>query len=173
MLGVWHFSFTVSDLDGAVDFYTRLLRFDLIHVQRQNNEYTRTVVGYPDADIRIAQLAVPGQPRGISTHDLELVQYLQPTGSRGDANIYNPGQGHLALCVENIDSEYERLTAEGVEFFSPPQRITAGVNQGGACVYLYGFDRLVHELVEPPDHRLAAYRGSLTDGTTPARGEVE
>ena len=157
MLGVWHFSFTVSDLDAAVDFYTRLLRFELVHVQEQDNEYTRRVVGYPDAHLRVAQLAVPGQPRGLSTHDLELVHYLRPVGDRGDHNIYNPGQGHLALTVEDLDAEYARLRAEGVEFFSEPQRITAGVNAGGAMVYLYGFDHLVHELVQPPPHRLAEY----------------
>jgi lactoylglutathione lyase len=161
VLGVWHFSFTVSDLDAAVDFYTRLLRFELIHVQVQNNEYTRRVVGYPDAHLRVAQLAVPGQPRGLSTHDLELVHYLVPVGDRGDHNIYNPGQAHLALTVEDLDAEYERLRAADVEFFSQPQAITAGVNTGGSMVYLYGFDHLVHELVQPPPHRLAEYRARL------------
>lgn len=166
MLGVWHFSFTVSDLDAAVDFYTRLLGFELIHSQEQNNEYTRAVVGYPDAHLRVAQLAVPGQPRGLSTHDLELVQYLTPLGDRGDFNIYNPGQAHLALTVENLASEYERLLSGGVEFFSAPQDITAGVNAGGSMVYLYGFDHLVHELVQPPPHRIEEYKARA--GQAPA-----
>jgi catechol 2,3-dioxygenase-like lactoylglutathione lyase family enzyme len=150
VLGVWHFSFTVSDLDGAVDFYTRLLRLECIHRQEQDNDYTRRLVGYPDAHLRIAQLVVPGQPRGLSTHDLELVQYVTPVGDRGDANICNPGQGHLALTVEDIASEHARLSREGVEFFSDPNRITAGANEGGFTVYFFGFDRIVHELVQPP-----------------------
>jgi catechol 2,3-dioxygenase-like lactoylglutathione lyase family enzyme len=157
MLGVWHFSFTVSDIDGAVDFYTRLLGFELVHQQNQANEYTRRLVGYPDADLRIAQLAVPGQPRGMSTHDLELVQYVTPRGERGDDNIKNPGQGHLALCVQDMAAEYARLRAADVEFFSEPNHITAGINEGGYCVYFWGFDRLVHELVQPPAHRFEAY----------------
>ena len=76
LLGIWHFSFTVSHLDGSVDFYTRLRRFESIHTQHQAAEYTRRLVGYPDADLLIAQLVIPGQPRGLSTHDLELLQYL-------------------------------------------------------------------------------------------------
>jgi catechol 2,3-dioxygenase-like lactoylglutathione lyase family enzyme len=149
MLGVWHFSFTVSDLDAAVDFYTRVLRFEHIHTQAQSNEYTRRLVGYPDADLRVAQLVVPGQPRGLSTHDLELVQYLSPRGERGDYNICNPGQAHL---------EYSRLVEAGVEFFSEPNLITAGVNEGGYTVYFYGFDHIVHELVQPPKARVDQYR---------------
>lgn len=158
MLGIWHFSFTVSNLDEAVDFYTRLLGFECIHVQHQANDYTRRLVGYADADLRVAQLVIPGQPHGLSTHDLELVQYVMPRGSRGDYNICNPGQAHLAITVENIMAEYERLRAAGVGFFSTPNLITAGVNVGGYTVYFYGVDHLVHELVQPPAQRVAAWR---------------
>lgn len=158
MLGVWHFSFTVSDIDEAVDFYTRLLGFELVHRQEQSNEYTCQLVGYPDAHLKIAQLAVPGQPRGLSTHDLELVQYVSPPGERGDYNICNPGQGHLALAVDDIHERYAALSRAGIEFFSPPNRITAGINEGGYAVYFYGFDHLVHEFVQPPAARLGDYR---------------
>lgn len=161
MLGVWHFSFTVSDLDEAVDFYTRLLHFEHIFSQQQSNEYTRSLVGYPDADLRIAQLVIPGQPRGFSTHDLELVQYVTPQGTRGDYNICNPGQAHLALTVEDVMAEYERLSGAGVEFFSTPNRITAGVNEGGYTVYFYAVDHLVHELVQPPPERVAQWREQM------------
>lgn len=162
MLGVWHFSFTVSDLDGAVDFYTRLLGFQHIYSQQQSNEYTRRLVGYPDADLRIAQLTIPGQPRNFSTHDLELVEYVSPKGVRGDHNICNPGQAHLALTVEDVMVDYERLRSAGVEFFSTPNRITAGVNEGGYTVYFYGFDHIVHELVQPPPQRIADWRAGTT-----------
>lgn len=140
-----------------MDFYTRLLRFECIHTQHQANDYTRRLVGYPDADLLIAQLVIPGQPRGLSTHDLELVQYLAPLGARGDHNICNPGQAHLALTVEDIGAEYDWLSSNGVEFFSSPNRITAGINDGGYTVYFYGFDHIVHELVQPPEQRLRAY----------------
>ena len=86
---------------------------------------------------------------------------MVPQGDRGDHNIYNPGQAHLALTVEDLDEEYGRLLEGGVEFFSEPQAITAGVNAGGSMVYLYGFDKLVHELVQPPPHRLKEYRARL------------
>jgi catechol 2,3-dioxygenase-like lactoylglutathione lyase family enzyme len=155
MLGVWHFSFTVSDLDEAVRFYEEVLGFSCVAVQEQCNEYTRRLVGYPDASLRIAQLAVPGQPRVLSSHDLELVQYVTPVGERGSTDICNPGAAHLALTVRDMAAEHERMTGLGVRFFSTPNLITSGVNEGGWTVYFAGPDEIVHELVQPPASRLA------------------
>jgi catechol 2,3-dioxygenase-like lactoylglutathione lyase family enzyme len=152
--GVWHFSFTVADMERSLEFYCGLLAFELIHRQTQDNAYTRSLVGYPDARLLIAQLAVPGQPRRVTTHDLELVQYLSPLGRRGDINIANPGAAHLALTVADIDEWYRRLRAAGVRFFSAPNQITAGINEGGYAVYFHDPDQIVLELVQPPAHRL-------------------
>jgi catechol 2,3-dioxygenase-like lactoylglutathione lyase family enzyme len=157
--GVWHFSFTVSDLDRSIRFYRDLLGFELIHVQEQDNEYTRRLVGYADARLRVAQLAIPGQPRGISTHDLELVHYLQPRGARGDANICNPGAAHLAVAVDDIHELHDRLVAAGVRFVSAPNRITAGVNQGGYACYFLDPDEIVLELLQPPPGRFPPFSG--------------
>jgi catechol 2,3-dioxygenase-like lactoylglutathione lyase family enzyme len=154
LYGVWHFSFTVADLDASVVFYVSQMGLELIHRQEQSNEYTRRLVGYPDAHLRIAQLVVPGQPRGLSTHDLELVQYVQPKGNRGDVEIYNPGAAHMAFAVDDIHERYETLHAQGVRFFSPPNAITAGINEGGFTCYLEDPDQIVLELVQPPAHRL-------------------
>ena len=156
LLGVWHFSFTVSDLDDAVGFYVDALGFECVGRQEQSNAYTRRLVGYPDASLRIAQLSVPGQPLPMSGHHLELVQYLTPVGERGSAEICNPGAAHLALTVADMEAQHARLEALGVRFFSAPNEITAGINQGGWTVYFHGPDDIVHELVQPPGNRLPA-----------------
>ena len=153
--GVWHFSFTVSDLDRSIAFYRDLLGFTLVHVQEQDNEYTRRLVGYPDARLRVAQLAVDGQPRAISTHDLELVEYVSPVGARGDAGICNPGAAHLAITVDDIHDRHQQLVTAGVTFVSPPNEITAGVNRGGFACYFHDPDDIVLELLQPPPARLA------------------
>jgi catechol 2,3-dioxygenase-like lactoylglutathione lyase family enzyme len=158
--GVWHFSFTVSDLDKSVAFYTELLGFELIHTQEQSNAYTRSLVGYPDAHLRIAQLVVPGQPRGLSSHDLELVEYVRPKGTRGEAEICNPGAAHLALTVDDIHDRHAALTDAGVRFYSPPNVITAGVNEGGFTCYFEDLDQIVLEMVQPPAHRLHPAEGA-------------
>lgn len=153
---VWHFSFTVADLERSIEFYRDLLEFELVHVQEQANEYTRRLVGYPDAHLKVAQFAVPGLPRGVSTHDLELVEYVSPRGSRGDVEICNPGAAHLAMAVDDIHERHARLVAAGVRFVSPPNEITAGVNAGGWTCYFRDPDEIVLELVQPPRHRFSS-----------------
>ncbi|MFC5831980.1 VOC family protein [Nonomuraea insulae] len=150
MRGVWHFSFTVADIDTSVAFYRDLLGFTLVHEQEQDNDYTRRLVGYPDAVLRVAQLAVPGQPRGVSSHDLELVQYVRPHGEARDPARHLPGAAHLALAVEDARAEHTRLAAAGVRFVNPPAEITAGVNKGGYACYFLDPDEITLELVQPP-----------------------
>ena len=152
--GLWHFSFTVSDLDQSIAFYRDVLGFELVHTQEQDNAYTRSLVGIADAVLRVAQLAVPGQPRGISTHDLELVEYVRPKGPPYDGRINNPGAAHLALMVTDARTVHERLAAAAVRFVSPPNAITAGVNEGGYACYFFDPDGIVLELLQPPAHRL-------------------
>lgn len=150
MNGVWHFSFTVADIERSIDFYGRVLGLELIHQQEQANDYTAALVGFPGASLRIAQLRVPGQPRGISSHDLELVEYVVPAGEPHGGGRNRPGSSHLAFTVEDAIAEHERLTAEGVRFVSAPQAITAGVNKGGYTCYFLDPDDITLELVQPP-----------------------
>ena len=51
---------------------------------------------------------------------------------------------HIAFDVTDIDAEYERLKAAGVEFISPPQKLGAGC----ASCYLYDPDGNLVELQE-------------------------
>jgi catechol 2,3-dioxygenase-like lactoylglutathione lyase family enzyme len=123
ILGTWHFSFTVSDIEASVAFYRDLLGLELIHQQEQDNAYTRALVGFPDASLRIAQLAVPGEPRGISGHHLELVQYVVPKGAPFGPERNRPGAGHLAFCVA------DEITLELVQ---PPASRLAVQTEGAA-----------------------------------------
>lgn len=151
MYGVWHFSFTVADIERSIVFYRDVVGFDLVHRQEQANEYTRRLVGYADAHLKVAQFAIPGQPRGRSTHDLELLEFVAPRGTRGDIGISNPGAAHLAIGVRDIQDRYRRLSEAGVHFFSPPNPITAGINEGGFTCYFHDPDQIVLEMVQPPE----------------------
>jgi catechol 2,3-dioxygenase-like lactoylglutathione lyase family enzyme len=148
--GIWHFSFTVSDIGRSVCFYRDLLGLRLVHEQEQANAYTRRLVGLPDAHLKIAQFVIPGAASTVSGHHLELVEYVMPRGIRGDVAPNNPGAAHLALLVGDVFSEFERLSASGVRFVSPPNEITAGINAGGSTCYFRDPDDIVLELVQPP-----------------------
>jgi catechol 2,3-dioxygenase-like lactoylglutathione lyase family enzyme len=150
--GVFHFSFTVSDLGRSVDWYTNVLGLELVHTQRQENAYTRTLVGYPDAVLEIAQLRIPGVVPETSTHMLELVQYLEPAGERPALPTVNVGVAHLALTVTEIHEEYERLLGHGVPFRNPPVEIAEGANRGGFSCYFTDPDGITLEMLQRPAH---------------------
>jgi lactoylglutathione lyase len=152
---VLHFSFTVSDIERSVDWYTRVLGLELIHRQRQENEYTPILVGIPGAVLEVAQFVVPGVTPARSTHMLELVEYIVPRGEHPNSlPVNNVGCAHLALLVTDIHDRYRRMCDDGVVFRNPPVAITAGVNSGGFACYFVDPDRITLELLAPPPERL-------------------
>jgi len=154
---LWHFSFTVSDIDQSVAFYADLLGMEVVTRQDQANAYTEKLVGMPGADLRVAMLRIPGFPAGPSRHHLELVEYVHPRGVKADVRTNNVGAPHLAMVVEDIHAEYARLTAAGVRFRSEPVEIVAGVNTGGWTVYFLDPDDITLEISQPPPNRQKLY----------------
>jgi catechol 2,3-dioxygenase-like lactoylglutathione lyase family enzyme len=146
--GILHTGLTVSDLDRSVAFYRDLLGLELIAQWDSRQPYLRTVVGYPDAELRIALLRLPGAA-GAAGHHIELLEYRQPRGTRGDANTYHPGNGHVAFMVDDLDATYRDLRAKGVRFKSAPVDIDHGRNAGARAVYLFDPDDITLEMVQP------------------------
>lgn len=153
--GVLHFSFTVSDIEESVDWFERVLGLELVHRQRQDNAYTRVLVGMPDAVLEVALLRVPGVSSGHSTHHLELIQYVSPVGEGPRSMSSNDvGASHFALLVTDIHQRHQRMRDQGVAFRSPPVEITEGANKGGFACYFEGPDSLTFELLQPSAQRL-------------------
>jgi lactoylglutathione lyase len=153
---VLHFSFTVSDIDRSVEWYTAVLGLELVHRQRQENEYTPVLVGIPGAVLEVAQLKLPGVASPFSTHMLELIQYVTPDGGSRDLPTNQVGVAHLALLVNDIFPRYERMRADGVVFRNPPVEITEGANAGGYACYLHDPDGITLELLQFSPARAAA-----------------
>ena len=151
--GVFHTGLTVSDLDRSLAFYRDLLGLELVSQWESSQPYLRTVVGYPDAELRIALLRVPAMDGGVSGHHLELLEYRQPRGTRGDPGTCNPGIAHVAFVVADLDATYRHLVGHGVRFKSPPVEITHGRNTGAKAVYLRDPDDITIELVQPAGTR--------------------
>jgi catechol 2,3-dioxygenase-like lactoylglutathione lyase family enzyme len=146
--GILHTGLTVSDLDRSITFYRDLLGLELIAQWESSQPYLRTVVGYPDAELRIALLRMPG-PAGAAGHHIELLEYRRPRGVRGDANTYIPGNGHVAFMVDDLDTIYRELEGKGVRFKSAPVDITHGRNAGGRAIYFFDPDDITLEMIQP------------------------
>jgi catechol 2,3-dioxygenase-like lactoylglutathione lyase family enzyme len=147
--GVFHTGITVSDLDRSIAFYRDCLGLELVAQWDSAQPYLRTVVGFPDAELRIALLRVPGADGGRSGHHIELLEYRTPRGVRADARTCNPGNAHVAFMVDDLDAAYAVMKAKGVRFKSAPVEITHGRNKGAKAVYLLDPDDVTLELVQP------------------------
>lgn len=150
--GIFHFSFTVSDIDRSKDFYGRIIGLELVHEMRHNRPYTSTQTGFSNADLLVAAYRLPGIETMPSTHVLELIQYLNPQGARLSIHTNDVGAAHIAFAVDDIFREYTRLTSEGVTFRSRPVYIEAGVNRGGYTTYFQDPDLFTLELVQMAQH---------------------
>ena len=148
--GIWHFGFTVSDIERAIRFYTEALGLELRHRQIQDNEYTSNLVGYPGVRLNVAQLTLPGGVSSRSGHILELSEYERPRGGRLPDGTNQIASGHLAFEVTDIDALIAPIERLGGRLVGAPQEITEGINQGGRAVYIRDPDGITIELVEPP-----------------------
>ncbi len=151
---VLHFAYTVSDLDRSVAWYTDVLGLELVHRQRGDSDYIRTLLGEPDAVIEVAMLKLPGVDPKYSTHMLELVQYIQPEGAEVELRNVNVGVAHLAFIVDDIHDRHRSLVEQGVRFVNPPVEIAEGANAGGFTCYFKDPDGFTLEILQPSEQRL-------------------
>ncbi|MCU1580312.1 MAG: Glyoxalase/bleomycin resistance protein/dioxygenase [Rhodoglobus sp.] len=145
---VWHVGFSVADLERSISFYRNALGLELKHRQTGDNPYTRTLVGYDDAVIHVAQFTIPGAvpPSG---HVLELIEYEVPRGESIAPSNARIGSGHLAFEVDDIQATAARVVESGGSLVSNPVAITAGINAGGWAVYFRDPDGITLELIQP------------------------
>ena len=148
--GIFHVGFCVQDIERSILFYRDGLGLVMRHRQVQDNPYTGTLVGYPDALLHIAQFQLPSQAPPPSGHILELIQYLRPSGEPSDRQRNRVGAAHLSFTVTDIHASLARVVAYGAEPLSDPVEFTAGINRGGFGVYFFDPDGVNLEFIEPP-----------------------
>jgi catechol 2,3-dioxygenase-like lactoylglutathione lyase family enzyme len=139
---------TVSDMNRAVDFYTRVLTFEKvsdIEVAGRDYELLEGVFG---ARMRVVRLR-------LRDESIELTEYLAPKGRPipPDLRPNDRSFQHVAIIVADIDRAYQRLRAFGVEHAStgpqtlPEWNATAG---GIRAFYFRDPDRHFLEILQFP-----------------------
>jgi catechol 2,3-dioxygenase-like lactoylglutathione lyase family enzyme len=143
IVGAHHTAYQVADLARSLAFYRDLLGFELVWQRVNREEYVRTIVGQPTADLHQAMLRFPG-----SDHHLELIDYRGVERTPVDTNPVNPGTAHICLLVSDLRAYYEHLVANGVASVSEPVTVTSGANEGRLAVYMIDPDGFRLELLE-------------------------
>jgi len=165
LLGIWHVSWTVSDLERSKAFYSAL-GFELIHSQENRNEYTDKLVGLPGTHLKAALMKFADCPPGLSGHVIELIEYVTPKGEHLYPRPCDINAAHLAVITNDVHALHQRMLAAGAVFVNPPVAITSGINEGGFTCYMRDPDGFTIELMQPPRWRLEGKTAPDSDGAS-------
>jgi catechol 2,3-dioxygenase-like lactoylglutathione lyase family enzyme len=132
--GVDAIAITVSDMDRAVDFYSKVLTFEKVldtEVAGENYEHLEGVFGLR---VRIVRMK-------LSDEFIELDEYLAPKGRPipADSRSNDRWFQHIAIIVSDMDKAYAWLRRNKVEHASSgPQRLP-GWNKNAAGISAFYF----------------------------------
>ena len=125
---------TVSDMDRAVDFYSKVLSFEPVSDVEVTGEAYEHLMGVFGLRMRVARMR-------LGDEFIELTEVMTPRGrpipvdSRSNDRWFQ----HVAIIVGDMDRAYERLREHDVEHASPaPQRLPDwNPNAGGIEAFYF------------------------------------
>jgi catechol 2,3-dioxygenase-like lactoylglutathione lyase family enzyme len=146
--------FTVSDMDKAIDFYTRVLPFEKVFDVETFGAEIESLSGVFGARVRVVRLK-------LGDEALELTEYLTPRGRPipADSRSNDRWFQHIAIIVSDMDKAYAHLRSNKVRHASTapqtlPSYITAAA--GIRAFYFKDFDDHVLEILAFPADKGAA-----------------
>lgn len=146
--------FTVSDMDKAIDFYTRVLPFEKVSDAEVWGTEFEHLSGVFGARARVVNMKLGGET-------LQLTEYLTPHGrpipveSRSNDRWFQ----HIAIIVSDMDKAYAHLRTNKVRHASTgPQTLPAYITAaaGIRAFYFKDFDNHVLEILSFPADKGAA-----------------
>ncbi|NUO82298.1 VOC family protein [candidate division KSB1 bacterium] len=125
---------TVSDMDRALDFYTKVLTFEKVSDVEVFGEEYEHLQGVFGVRMRVVRLR-------LGEESIELTDYLAPEGRPipVDSRSNDEWFQHIAIVVSDMDKAYEVLRQHKVQHASTgPQRIPDW-NKGAAGIRAFYF----------------------------------
>jgi catechol 2,3-dioxygenase-like lactoylglutathione lyase family enzyme len=121
-----HLHIVCRDLEGMIAFFTQ--NFETTLIER------RPFGGSPGAVLDL----------GGTTINLRLAKESEPL--MHDENAKPLGLHHIGIAVDNVDAEYQRLTARGYHFTTLPTDVP-----GHRIAFFNGPENLTIEIMGPAD----------------------
>jgi catechol 2,3-dioxygenase-like lactoylglutathione lyase family enzyme len=143
--GGYGIQIVVSDLDKAMELYSRLLGFEPL---------ARFGDNLPIQDSSGQWMSVNAEVQRIgSSHNqvIDLYQYNNFTPLKNPRDTINyVGFHHIAFRVPDAVGAFEMIRSKGYRYISEPLHIPEGPNRGGMLFYFYDGDGTVLEMLQPP-----------------------
>ncbi len=140
--------FTVSDMDKAIDFYTKVLSFEKVSEKETFGTEYEHLSGVFGARVRVVRLK-------LGSEIIELTEYLTgggrpiPVDSRSNDKWFQ----HIAIIVSDMNKAFEILRKNKVKFASTaPQLLPKTIpNAAGiSAFYFRDFDNHILEILHFP-----------------------
>ena len=144
---VFHVNINVRDFDRSLEFY-KMVGFKIVlDIGEGPNKGNDQGLNIPNSVARAALLALSDDPRATR---IDLIEWKQPkTDGAPYPHLYHTGINRIALFTKNLDQEYARLMAAGVEMVSEPVEMSAGRKAGARFFCFKDPDGTFLELIEP------------------------
>lgn len=127
IVGIHHVAIGVPDFQKGLEFYRDVLGFEVVSQgQISDNEAANRAVGLDEIRAEVAMLKAPNAY-------IELWQYSNPAPEDHRQRPSDYGYPHFALQVTDMQQEYERMRAAGMEFVGEPVDL-------GSSSAIYGKD---------------------------------
>ncbi len=136
-----HISFTVSDLQGSVDFYEKVLGLKCISLAERDEDFSSDVTGIPGVRMNIAYMEA-------ANCNIELIQYIKGQGERMDTRTCNVGSAHVCFNIKDYDEWLKRMSDNKVRFRGKLCEVPAGPNKGKRVCYMMDNDGNNLEFIE-------------------------
>ncbi len=142
--GFNHSSFTVSNLERSIEFYSHVVGMKEISNASRPREYAERVTGIRGVQgMKIAYMSGHGLV-------LELIEYIGSVKNGGRVRSDMVGAGHICFNVIELAAMMDEMKRRGVECKGAPVTIPAGANKGGLVLYIADPDGIIVELIELP-----------------------
>ncbi|HSS97534.1 MAG TPA: VOC family protein [Terriglobales bacterium] len=132
--GVDAVGITVSDMDRAVDFYSKVLTFEKVSDTEVADDQYEQLVGVFGSRVRIVRMR-------LGDESIELHEYLAPKGRPIPVDSHSNDRWfqHIAIIVSDMDKAYKLLRQNKVEHASSgPQRLPDwNKNAGGIWAFYF------------------------------------
>ena len=144
---IFHININVKDFDRSLAFYQKLGFKVVLNIGEGANPANDKGLGIPNSVGRAALLSLSDDPRATR---IDLIEWKQPkTEGEPYPHLYHTGAARIALFTKNLDEEYARLKAEGVEFVSEPVILRFRNGAGSKFCCFKDPDDTFLELIEP------------------------
>ena len=110
IIGIHHIAISVDNIDEAVTFYTNAFSVQPVQQENIDNDVlANRVIGMDAIRARMVMLKAPNA-------FVELWQYTHPEPEDRRSRPCDCGYPHMALQVENMETEVSRLRTHGMTF---------------------------------------------------------